>query len=620
MHRLDSSSEIRTRSLSFLAILGVFAAMLAVSWRRWTSPIADSGREMDLPLRLLEGETLYRDVHYLYPPLSPYFNALLYRVFGPHLDVLHACGLISAILITVLIYRIARRLLSVEEAAIATIGVVLWCLFKPAGNLISPYSFAALYATVFGLGSLLLTLRYAETVERGEGDTRWLLLGVGVLMGLCAVTKQEYAIAAAAAMVGTSAMLRRGSPKAIFKDLSWVALPAAVIATPVYGWLFAKLGWKLLVEDCHLFYTYLPPSLVYYNAFRTGLDRPLFSLTQIAGAVAVILTIVSEIILISDRTRKTHRRAVTVLISAVVGIVLIKLIVGKDWDGSPMRALPLILFLILTVEVWNAVRIGGAPRLKLFPPAAASSMSLFTIAVYSIAILARVALRAPSGGAFGGFFLPTPLIVAFYLLLRVLPYSIERWSGEAAAARRARLTAFVMLALLLTATAIVFGVRYRRNFTVDIMAARGHLYAPRVSGLQIKETLRFIETRTAPGETIAVLPEGSDLAFLTGRRVRLRHQIMIPGMMDQAEEQKTVAQLDHERVRYVFLLNRPMKEFGLEAFGRDFYPALGAFLRENYQVESVFGAGGDEDVEIGNREFFIKILKRNDSEPEDRDR
>ena len=54
-----------------LALPAVFALLLLVSWRRWVSPMIDAGRELDLPLRLLRGEVLYRDVYYLYPPLSP---------------------------------------------------------------------------------------------------------------------------------------------------------------------------------------------------------------------------------------------------------------------------------------------------------------------------------------------------------------------------------------------------------------------------------------------------------------------------------------------------------------------------------------------------------------------
>ena len=41
---------------------------------------------MDLPLRLLEGDVLYRDVFYMYPPFSPYFNSFLYSLFGVHLE------------------------------------------------------------------------------------------------------------------------------------------------------------------------------------------------------------------------------------------------------------------------------------------------------------------------------------------------------------------------------------------------------------------------------------------------------------------------------------------------------------------------------------------------------
>src|SRR5215467_2237947 len=102
----------------------VFVAMLVVSWRRWISPITDSGREMDLPLRLMRGELLYRDVYYLYPPFSPYFNALLYRIFGARLDALQLSGVVCSALIVWLCYRIARRLLTPSETTLAMIAVI----------------------------------------------------------------------------------------------------------------------------------------------------------------------------------------------------------------------------------------------------------------------------------------------------------------------------------------------------------------------------------------------------------------------------------------------------------------------------------------------------------------
>src|SRR5262245_14927662 len=118
------------------AIALVFAAMMAVSWRRWISPVSDSGREMDLPLRLMKGELLYRDVYYLYPPFSPYFNSSLFRIFGAHIDVLQAVGAICAVLVVWMCYRIARRLMTTSESALAIIVVIHVCVFKTCVSLI----------------------------------------------------------------------------------------------------------------------------------------------------------------------------------------------------------------------------------------------------------------------------------------------------------------------------------------------------------------------------------------------------------------------------------------------------------------------------------------------------
>ena len=596
-----------------IAIALVFLAMLAVSWRRWTSPIADSGREMDLPLRLMNGEMLYRDVHYLYPPLSPYFNALLYRLFGSHLDVLMLSGIICAALVVALCYRIARRLLSPVEASVATVGIIIWCVFKPAGNLISPYSFAALHGMMLALATLLFSLRYAEGVQSSAFRLRLNLdlILAGASIGLAAITKQEFALAGAATVTATILFLHWRRWKAAIASLSIAALPALLIALPVYALLFKTVGYETLVEDCHLFYTHLPASLIFYNSHRTGLDRPLFSLAQMLGAAAVSLAAASAIVLFSDRTRKLLRPALVIFACALLSVFVIKLVTGKYWDGSPLRALPLMLLGILVRSFVRspvrspAFRRNGS-RSRPIPPEGGTT-NVFIIAAYSLAILARVALRVPSGGAFGGFFLPTSLIVIFYLLVRVLPVWIDRWTSDEVSADRARRIGQGLFILMLVATAFVFSVRYRKNSTYEIEAARGHLFAPRASGPAIEEALRFIESEAPPGEAIAVLPEGSDLAFLSNRRMPLRHQILIPGLMREQDELAAIATL--RRVRYVLIVNRPMREFGKQAFGRDFYTRLGESIAREYQLIKICGAA-EPTAEIGAPQFFIKILKR----------
>jgi hypothetical protein len=578
------------------AILLVFLVLLAISWQRWTSVIADSGRELDLPLRLLQGELLYRDVHYLYPPLAPYFNALLYRLFGAHLSVLQASGVLCSLLLAWFCYRIARRLLTPSESSLAVCYVIVLCIFKPAGNLISPYTYAALYALLCALGALLCTLRYAENRRARE------LCLAGLLIGLAAITKQEFALAGATTVLISVCFLHRGQWRQGWRALCYAIIPALAVAVPVSALLLHQIGWQTLVEDCHLFYTHLPAPLVFYNAQRSGLAQPFASLLQMLGGAGVGLAAVSLIVWLSlwrqaaaPAGRQLRRNALFVLLAAVASVCLLVAVSHGQWDGSPLRALPLLLLAIVVYESRQN-----------------SSASRFIIAVYSLAMLARVALRVPSGGAFGGFFLPTSLILICHLLVHALPNALERWAQQAMPAHRARVIGQVLLGLLLVVSAFVFGIRYRRNYSFPVETPRGRLFTTQASGPAYRDALAFLQTQTQPGEAVAVFPEGSDLTFLTGRRMPLRHQIFIPGLMSPADEERAIEQLRALPIRYVLIVNRPMREFGAEAFGRDFYTRLGAAIEEQYRLIKVCGAVAGPNAAIGDPQFFIKILARKD--------
>src|SRR5512135_2029470 len=91
-----------------LILLVLLAGVSAISWQMWANPVIDGGREMNTPLRLLRGETIYSQVYYLYGPVAPWFNALLYRVFGIHLNTLYAAGLAGALLLVLMLFCLAR--------------------------------------------------------------------------------------------------------------------------------------------------------------------------------------------------------------------------------------------------------------------------------------------------------------------------------------------------------------------------------------------------------------------------------------------------------------------------------------------------------------------------------
>ncbi len=584
-----------------LFVVVAFIAMLAVSWRRWTSMIVDLGRETDLPLRLMNGELLYRDIHYLYPPFSPYFNALLYKVFGVHLDTLAFSGIVFTALLIFICYKIARKLMPPVGASIAAALIVVMS-FKPAGSLVLPYSFAGLHAAVFALAAILFTLRYAKNRKRGD------LLITGIFIGLAAITKQEFAFAAAVAVSAYSIYLHRTNVRLILRDISLAAIPAMAIAVPVFGWLFASIDWRILINDCHLFYTNIPESLNFYNRFRSGLNDPLGSFLQMIGAAAISTVFVVLIVFFSDRRGQFRARLAYWFTGSLAVAIPILFLYRDQWDGSPLRAVPFLLLAII-VYTWRGGP-GNTTEDADDLNGTASPHFLFIVAIFSLALIFRVVLRVPSGGFSGSFYVPPSLILLVYALLTALPLAVKRWSGDQNSYSGAVAITRTLCILAIIGTAVSFSFRYRARFGYEISAQRGTLVAERGSGPTIDAALEFIEANTAEYEVIAVLPEGNDVAFLTGRRINLRHQVLIPGFLGEQDEKDAIEALKNGNVRYIFITNRPMREFGATAFGEDFYTILGSFIDKNYETVAAFGSPGDSDPKIGGPQFFIKVLQR----------
>lgn len=594
----------RLRNREFLAASTVavaFAILLVASWERWLSPLTDSGRELDLPYRLLHGELLYRDINYLYGPFSPYFNALLYGLFGTSLGVLQFSGIVGSLVIIALCFRIARRILSPSETAIAVLAITVWLVFRPHGNLISPYAYAALHATIFSLTGLLASLRYRES------ERTWNLLVAGTMSGLAAASKLEFALPALAAIY-VSIYLTRGSGRTVLKLLV-TTLPFVIMTLAVYGWFLYKVGWETLVVDCHVFYTHLPDSLIAYNAWRAGTNRPVASILEMIGGLSIFVLTASLTIALAafirwfrHRDREVRRIAFTALAIIIVAAIsalavsrIVDLLDGGGWDGSPLRAAPIILLAL----VWLVSRRASS---------GAERSAILIIATFSLVMLLRVALRVPSGGPYGAFLLPATYILFVYVLLRAIPTYVRQQSATLAITRE---MAISLLVLAITIGAVVTVMRYRTRFIYEVSSARGHFRVVSTHHPAIQEALDFLRDQSSPEDRIGVFPEGSDIAFLGERRMPLRHQILLPGLVSSTDESKMAEQLVTAPIRFIFIVNRSTSEFGPAVFGKDYYAKLGAAIERDYHLVKVCGKNRAPEVEIGDAEFFIKILERN---------
>ena len=92
------------------AIAAAALAMLARTWQTWPDVLVDFGVQLYVPWQLSEGKVLYRDIAHYTGPLSVYYNASAFRLFGVNLRVLELANFPILIGTIWAVYFLARRL------------------------------------------------------------------------------------------------------------------------------------------------------------------------------------------------------------------------------------------------------------------------------------------------------------------------------------------------------------------------------------------------------------------------------------------------------------------------------------------------------------------------------
>lgn len=156
------------------------------TWARWGDIQVACGKELYVPLEILRGKLLYRDVAYLYGPLAPYMLALLIGSFGRHLSMLYWFGIAVGGGCALLLYQIGMML---EERA-AGLAAALVLLFRGFYPNQADYPFPYTYGTPLALLlSLLCTWRaVAYLLGRPRGN----LTLAGLAAGFAVLSKPEF--------------------------------------------------------------------------------------------------------------------------------------------------------------------------------------------------------------------------------------------------------------------------------------------------------------------------------------------------------------------------------------------------------------------------------------------
>jgi hypothetical protein len=571
--------------MGFALVLAVAAAMLAWTWGTWPQLLVDFGRELYVAWRLAEGDVLYRDIAYFNGPLSPYVNAAWFRWLGPSLRNLVALNLIVTLGTAGTLYALLSRIAGRGGAVAGTLAFVFAFAFnhvEAVGNdtFVTPYSHEATHGMLLSLVALLLLTR----------RNAWSIAGCGLACGLVFLTKAEIFLALAPAVVAALFLGRRTHRHRGYARDGTLLLAAALVpilvavallarALPLAEAIRGTLGsWTAIFkpEVSGLYYYRDAMGLV-------GIDQNLMVILRWSGGYLVYAILATGVALAVGRTASTGRGA-TAAVAITVYLVLGALPV--DWIAIA-RPLPVLLAILLTVALartWS----GRADMTAAIP-----------FLVFALLLLVKIAFRVRLDEY--GFVLAMPGSLALVCAL------IAWWPQALPAVDGKRILRAANIGALLLVATVFAGITKRRieQHSVPIGTGSDRFLAT-AEAVTVGALLDDIERRVGPDETLAVLPEGVMVNYLSRRVNPTGHLNFMPPEFaifgETAIEQAFVANPPD----WIVLISRPVDEYGLRGFGTDFGIGLSRWVDRHYRIEATHGAARDRwPGEIG-----LELLQR----------
>lgn len=540
-----------------LVLAGLWVQALVVSWRKWPDPVVDFGRELYIPWQLSEGAVLYRDVDDFYGPLSQYFNAGIFAVFGPGVIVLVWANIVLFSVMAGLLYGLLRK---AWGGGVALLGSALFVTvfgcarFSGVGcfNYIAPYAHEATHGIL-----VVLLLLWAS--HRWLSAPSWRSAGaMGLMLGLALVLKAEIILVAAVLCLCVAALHliagRRFCPTSLTAFLVMAALPSlaflayfSVHLPASEAWTAAGRAWynvlidqRYLSEGAQLRYSGL-------DAIGPNLGRHLLSAM---GAAIVFILLVGVVGKLKQLPAAVAKVGGPLLVISTAGLALAA---GELWVDVG-RCLLALLLVYIGLMIYDGVGQGGAaldrdPRWRL----------RLLFALVGAALMARMVLNGRLG-QFGFYQAAIGTIVVLAVAIAELPERVRFALPQERRWLRAAVTALVL------AGGVCLAREARFNYgamTVAMGEGRDRFFI--WEGLaSLNRPLQFL--KGAPtGDTLLELPEGLMFNYLLRKRSPV--STFYSAVREDWQEQDQVEVLEYNPPQWILFVPRDMSEAGVASYG-----------------------------------------------------
>lgn len=156
-----------------LFIFAINAFLFFLFYGKQDVYLVDVGREAYIPWQMLKGQLLYKDIFNVYGALGYQINAILYYIFGIHLNTLYFAGFFNSLIILYSVFFISKLFVDKKIALTITALVLGACVYS--NSLFFNFIFVYSYSAVYALSGFLLSLYFALKFIRDKKTYAFIL-------------------------------------------------------------------------------------------------------------------------------------------------------------------------------------------------------------------------------------------------------------------------------------------------------------------------------------------------------------------------------------------------------------------------------------------------------------
>ena len=491
------------------------------TYGKYGSLYVDCGREVYIPWQMLKGDVLYKDIFNIYAPGAYLYNAFLYKLFTPNLNVLYLSAMFTYCGISTLLYLLARLFLSKKTAISLSLIIILFtCFSGNVFNFFFPYSFAVIYGMFFVLCSLYFLLK------RNKKDSDYYLSAL--FAGIALINKYEYIPFVLPLLYLTIIHF-----KSVRKILYSLCLLCSV---PIISFLFLFLQGLTFVDilkEVYILRNILESETFKFFYSATGLT---LSIEHISFLFRQFLSVLVAFIIAQKIEFNLLKYPLLLFVCYLAKNIYL------------YRLLVFVPFLIVILFVWRYKSLSNnikaffwcyiAIVLKVFSSLMLFSYGVFFVGISLIMLFALLPIK----------FRRSSLIVMFVYSIFLLPFS------------------FATVKLKDKPLALEQGYISQALYLQEPFA----------------QVYEYLKQNSIPEDVILAFPEMPLLNFLLQRDNDNYLYSLIPMYIEVFGEQNIINRIDESEAKYIVLNEFSMNSYGVDVFGKDYALNIMRYITQNY--------------------------------------